>query len=600
MKKIAALLFGSLSFLVFSQTVPGSFDPSKIPSPAGHYVPEYTFDTSTNPAEWDKVPAEMQTSFATTDQLFLRAEVPNVSKNKVWEATGWAGERLNTQLLLWAGKKYEQIRIHFSDLKSSDGKQISKENLNAHLVRYVVSNYPYGAKDVTCEASPYKQVYLMPDRFEKADRFDLDEKSVRPVWIALNVPSNTAKGQYTGTVEVTSTTSKSQLSVKINVQNQQLPKPSEWKHRLDLWQNPWAVAWQNNVEPWSEEHILLLKKHLKLYADAGGTFITTYGVHSPWADNSYMIEGGMIDWIKQKNGNWKFNYRIFDQYVELAMSLGINEAITVYTPVPWGFRFRVLDETTGNYRYETWEPTSKEFTNNWNAFLNDFKKHLKQKGWFEKTYIGINENPLAQTLAAIKMVKNNDSKWKITYAGDYHKELENLLDDYCYLYGKESDMNVVKNRASKGFTTTYYVYCNPPYPNNFLFSPPIEGRWLGWYTYAYGYDGFLRWAYEAWPADAMRDARHTAWAAGDSFLVYPGANSSIRFEKLREGIVDFEKLKIIAEKAGKSNNPEVKKLMTELNSHLQNFTKEKDFNSEKITSDVNKGRKLVEQLSDLL
>ena len=39
---------------------------------------------------------------------------------------------------------------------------------------------------------------------------------------------------------------------------------------------------------------------MKLYADAGGKYITTYAVHSPWSDNSYMIEGTMIEWLKRK------------------------------------------------------------------------------------------------------------------------------------------------------------------------------------------------------------------------------------------------------------------------------------------------------------
>ena len=308
------------------------------------------------------------------------------------------------------------------------------------------------------------------------------------------------------------------MNIKINVQNQLLPKPKDWKHRLDLWQNPWVVAWENNVKPWSEDHKSLLKKHLKLYADAGGTYITTYAVHSPWSDNSYMIEGGMIDWIKKANGSWKFDYKIFDEYVELAMSVGINEAITIYTPVPWGFRFRYMDEKTGNYVYESWAPDSKEFKAFWNVFLTDLEKHLKQKGWFEKTYLGINENEMAQTLfiknmprlgqlqiyilteriraepeaihlAAVKVIKEHSKDWKITYAGNWHKELDTLLDDYCFLFGQESDVNVVKQRAARGQTTTYYVCCNPPVPNNFVFSPPVEGRWQGWYTAAHGYDG---------------------------------------------------------------------------------------------------------------
>jgi hypothetical protein len=53
-----------------------------------------------------------------------------------------------------------------------------------------------------------------------------------------------------------------------------------------------------------------------------------------------------------KSGTWKFDYSIFDQYVTLAMSMGIDKAITIYTPLPWGDRYRYMDEATGNYRYE--------------------------------------------------------------------------------------------------------------------------------------------------------------------------------------------------------------------------------------------------------
>jgi hypothetical protein len=42
-------------------------------------------------------------------------------------------------------------------------------------------------------------------------------------------------------------------------------KKQDWKFRLDLWQNPWVIARYYNLKPWSEEHKLLLKKHLKLY-----------------------------------------------------------------------------------------------------------------------------------------------------------------------------------------------------------------------------------------------------------------------------------------------------------------------------------------------
>jgi hypothetical protein len=602
MKK-ALFIFGllNLAFVSFGQVYKGQMVLTKIPVPPGHYQDEYHFDTTVNTAAWNAQEKGMHVAFGSTDQLYFRSEVPELQSEPVsWQATGWKGERINTQVLIWSTDTLNQVRFVLNDLKNSRGQSISKNNFQVNMVHYVVSNYPYGAKDVSCGASPYKGLYLMPDRFENFDRFELPGKTTRPVWISIDIPAGTAAGVYTGTVEVKSEKYSTTLNLKLNVQNQLLPKPTEWKHRLDLWQNPWVIAWKNNVKPWSEEHKILLKKHLKLYADAGGKFITTYGVHSPWADNSYMIEGSMIEWVKKKDGAWKFDYNIFDEYVQMCMDLGIDKAITIYTPVPWGFRFRYMDEKTGNYVYVSWPPESKEFKSFWNIFLTDLKKHLDQKGWFEKTYLGINENEMEQTLAAIKVIKEHSKKWKITYAGNWHKELDTLLDDYCFLYGNESNVDIVNQRSKRGQTTTYYVCCNPPVPNNFVFSPPVEGRWISWYTAAHNYDGFLRWAYDAWPNDPMRDARHEIWPAGDCFLVYPGGNSCIRFEKLREGIVDFEKLRIIKEKAAVSKDPAVKDLIAQLNNHLQTFLTEKDFDSKKITADVQKGRDLVDQLSEKL
>lgn len=591
-------------FLVFVSTLSAQIYPGQVkyplPSPSHHYQQEYTFDTTVNEEAWLKQESGMNVSFASTDELHFRSEVPTINNSLQWQVTAWKGERINAQVLVWSKDTMQQVCFSVADFKNDKGLVIDKKNIHLNMVRYIVSNYPYAAKDVTCGESPYKDLFLMPDRFEEFERFDVPAKTLRPVWISIDIPQSAGAGVYTGKVVVKSDKDSATLSLSINVQNQVLPNASEWKHRLDLWQNPWVIAWKNNLSPWSSEHKILLKQHLKLYADAGGKYITTYAVHSPWADNSYMIEGTMIEWIKQTNGAWKFDYSIFDEYVQLAMEVGIDKAITIYTPVPWGNRFRYLDAKTGNYIDVSWSPDSKEFKDFWNIFLTDLKKHLEQKGWFDKTYIGINENPMEQTLAAIKVVKDHSKSWKITYAGDWHKELELLLDDYSYLYGKESDVDVVKRRSARGQTTSYYVCCNPPVPNNFVFSPPVEGRWISWYTSAHGYEGFLRWAYDAWPADPARDARHTLWPAGDCYLVYPGGNSGIRYEKLREGIVDFEKIRILKGLASKSTDPSVRVLVKQLDDHLKIFLAEKDFNTKKIIEDVNKGKRILEQLSEKL
>lgn len=595
---ICCLLFYSLSQ---AQQHRGRIDAVKLPAPQAHYLQEYTFDAPVDVAAWNRQPSGMQVSFASTDKLYFRTEVPEMERpSDVFEKTGWRGERINAQVLVWSADTVEQVRFKLNDLVTAQGAVLSKNNITASLVRYVVSNYPYGARNTTCDVTPYKDAYLMPDRFEAFDRFDVPAQTVRPVWISIDIPDSTTPGVYIGSIEVQSDKTKDTLQINLTVQNQLVPKPKDWVHLLDLWQNPWVVAWHNNLKPWSEEHKTLLAKHLKLYADAGGKYITTYAVHSPWSDNSYMIEGTMIEWIKQKEDTWKFDYSIFDTYVELAIQAGIDKAITIYTPIPWGNRFRYLDEATGNYIYATWTPESPEFKAFWNVFLDDLKAHLQQKGWLQKTYLGINENEMKQTLAAINVIKEHSKSWRITYAGNWHAELDTLLDDYSFLYEKEPNAQQAAARSRRGATSTYYVCCNPAVPNNFVFSPPIEGRWISWYTAAKGYNGFLRWAYDAWPADPARDARHTLWPAGDCFLVYPGGGSSIRFEKLREGIVDFEKIRIIKERASKSSDKTVKKLLNELHGLLKKFTAERTFNEKGLAADVAKGMALIEKLSDRL
>ncbi len=85
-------------------------------------------------------------------------------------------------------------------------------------------------------------------------------------------------------------------------------------------------------------------------------------------------------------------------------------------------------------------------------------------------------------------------------------------------------------------------------------------------------DGFLRWAYNSWTKDPLHDSRFITWPAGDTYQVYPGPLTSIRFEKLIEGIQDFEKINWLRKKYQQENNT-VK--LNELEAALATFKIEK-------------------------
>jgi len=227
-----------VSTISFTQTYKGEVDVSKVPYPSGHYQEEYTFDTTLDVAAWTAQKKGMHVSFASTDESYFRSEVPQLEReNLSWEATGWKGERLNAEVLVWSPDTLQQVRFTLKDFKNAKGKLLNKNNINVNIVRYVIGNYPYGAKDATCEGSSYKNLYLLPDRFEpvtNGNKFDIPGKTLRPVWISFNIPQDAEAGIYNGTIDVKSENYSVTLRIKLNIQNQVLPKPHEWKHRLDL------------------------------------------------------------------------------------------------------------------------------------------------------------------------------------------------------------------------------------------------------------------------------------------------------------------------------------------------------------------------------
>ena len=145
------------------------------------------------------------------------------------------------------------------------------------------------------------------------------------------------------------------------------------------------------------------------------------------------------------------------------------------------------------------------------------------------------------------------------------------LEDVCVQIDCCVEASELARRRSEGLVTTFYVCCSSAFPNTFTFSRPWEALYMGWFAAAAGYDGMLRWAYNSWPADPQRDSRFTAWPAGDTFIVYPGARSSVRFEQLREGIEDYEKIDLLRRELMADPSAEAAACLDELNRTVAQF-----------------------------
>lgn len=79
-------------------------------------------------------------------------------------------------------------------------------------------------------------------------------------------------------------------------------------------------------------------------------------------------------------------------------------------------------------------------------------------------------------------------------------------------------------------------------------------------------------------------------------MVYPGVRSSVRFERLREGIVDFEKIRILRERLKQESNPAAKEALEKLERILAFFDYEQ-VQSEPAAVPVGRGKKLLNELT---
>ncbi|MDE6490752.1 MAG: DUF4091 domain-containing protein, partial [Muribaculaceae bacterium] len=109
--------------------------------------------------------------------------------------------------------------------------------------------------------------------------------------------------------------------------------------------------------------------------------------------------------------------------------------------------------------------------------------------------------------------------------------------------------------------STVYTCCTECFPNIFTFSAPAEAAWTVLHAVAAGYDGYLRWSVNAWTADPLRDSRFRLFAAGDTYSIYPGPRSSIRFERMMEGLQNCEKIHMLRQElAARGAKSKLKKL----------------------------------------
>jgi hypothetical protein len=472
--------------------------------------------------------------WGTIDTKYKIDDVPVLAKSQA--LYGWRGERVHAQAVLVAPEAVASFKFKVSDLKS--GKNVIPSSA---IDRYF-ETYVMGEVEFKGETS------LRPDRLIKIEELQVPARTVRPVWFTVNIPRDAAPGKYKGSITANCDGKVLALPFTLEVSKRVLPEPKDWKFHLDLWQNPYAVARYFNVPLWSKEHFDRMRPIMEHLASAGQKVITTSIFQHPWNSQTEDPFESMVGKFKGLDGSWRYDYTVFDKWVEFMMSCGITQQIDCYSILPWHLTFEYFDSALNCTVTKKMEPGSKEYEDYLLPFLTDFAKHLKAKGWFEKTCIAMDERPKDLLEHAYAIVYKAEKNFKIEGAVNYFgPEVAERMYDISFLF-REALLTPeqLSSHLAKGNKVTIYTCCNPQRPNTFIDSNPSESAFLGWFVASAGYSGYLRWAYNSWVKDPCVDARFRTWRAGDCYLVYPDG-TSIRMERLIEGIQDNEKIRILRE-----------------------------------------------------
>lgn len=501
-----------------------------------------------------------------TDPLIKVLKERNYFKDRTDTIRVARGETATIQLVIRANKAIDGL--------SAVVKNISNEHslLQQHMVRWVGyvkvgRKYKNPSKDILRSASGY-----FPDPLFDDTIMSMHQGEVTPLWITVPIPPDAAPGLYKGTVAISERSRKRTKLKKtfyIKVYPVAVPNTSLW---ITNWMafGPENLAYMNNgrpVETFSPLYWALLKK-----------FAIMAGSHG---QNMYRIYPVWLTKYTLKNGQYHFDFSNFDHEVELFEKAGnlkriegghlawrsgkwtdpyfvevpVKEKKNTDMPSPG---VSIAEESNGMHLVKL--PLSDTRTKRFLAqFLPALKNHLQEKGWLDQYVQHIGDEPVDKNAESYKAISEYVRKYlpgvKIIDAVTASKSLSGSIDIWCPvldLFGR--DHSFFEKLRKQGKEIWFYTCVIPQgnYANRFIELPLVQTRILHWIGFKYHAAGYLHWGFNFWSGfdDPLEEtARHRGMLpGGDCFIVYPGYHklySSIRLESMRDGIYDYELLKML-------------------------------------------------------
>lgn len=483
------------------------------------------------------------------------------------------GEVASIQIVVQGMREINNMQATVTDISSVSSKLTGATTGWVGYVR-VGRSYNPPSKDIIRSVSGYFPDPILPD-----SAFSIKPGEVQPLWISVPTEAATTPGLYKGTVEITGEVDKKKETWLKNFYIRVYPvilggSPlfiTNWSAHF----NPTTLSYMNNNEPveaYSPLYWELIEIHAKIMAS-----------HRQNVHRIYPIWHTLYTY---KNGKYTFDFSRFDKEAEIFDAVGALERIEgghlawrsgawddpffVEVPLPDNEETRKLGATPNPKKVEngmrfTLLPVDDERAKNFiTQFLPALKKHLEEKGWLERYMQHIADEPTAKNAESYVTISNYIHEFlpgvKVLDAVLTSKELAGAIDVWVpELDILHKDYAFYTDLKKEGKEIWFYTCVGPRgnYANRFIELPLNQTRYLHWINYKYDATGYLHWGLNYWVedqlnADASRDRGRLP--AGDNCIIYPGYRklySSIRFEAMRDGIDDYQLLKMVENKDAK-------------------------------------------------
>ena len=451
------------------------------------------------------------------------------------EVFGIRGEIISGQFVLSAKNNLSDVTVEIGTLKNKTaGNDLPLNSVNWNFVGSVpltknTPNQPVSA--LTRKAPARFPEYLMSEK-----QINIKEKTYQSVWLTISIPWNATAGTYVGRVTAKSGQEMQSLPVYLTVYPLTIPS----KHHLKVveWYNTGGFSRFHGIqEEYSPAWFAMLGK----YAD-------NMVEHR---QNSFRVDMDVITISQSNDGIFAFDFSRFDQIAQVFWSTGKMDFMETGFLVDKGAK----GWSDSNFRWQeftvkktaTGEQVKLPGIEVVPSFVAAFEAHLRQKGWLDKTWFHIMDEPSVHNALSWADFSQFIHKYGPNLSRMDAIETTFLLNDIEIAVPKLDHFSnwneTYKKWQQEGHELWFYtvgIYQGSLYPNKTIDVPLIDSRIMHWLNYKYDATGYLHWGWNQWNENPLQDV---GMHIGDAWHVYPardGVLNSLRWEEMRNGIQDYE------------------------------------------------------------